>query len=86
MPGEASGDARPASRGSFLGSFNFVLSSDHRVFVLKRTAFLRARSRADPSRDDSLFFALGSWRATGKDLDPWSVFKTRSRSVAYRDD
>ena len=31
---------------------NVVLSSDQRVLVLKRIAALRARSRADPSRDD----------------------------------
>jgi len=31
-----------------------VLHSDQRVLVLKRIAALRARSRADPSRDDKV--------------------------------
>jgi len=43
MPGEASGDARPASRGSFCW-FNVVFVSDQRVLALKRSADLRARS------------------------------------------
>gem|GEM_PF-4990329 len=33
---------------------NVVLSSDQRVLVLERTAALRTRSRADPSRDDKV--------------------------------
>ena len=36
MPGETSGDARPASRGSFCW-FNVIFSSVQRVLVLKRT-------------------------------------------------
>jgi len=36
MPGETSGDARPASRGSFCW-FNVIFSSDQRALVLKRT-------------------------------------------------
>jgi hypothetical protein len=37
----------------------------------------RLNEMTDPSRHP---------RASGQDLDPWIAFKTRSRSVAYRDD
>ncbi|RAM60482.1 hypothetical protein DS67_06130 [Mesotoga sp. SC_4PWA21] len=29
---------------------------------------------------------ISSWLGSGQDFDPWIVFKTRSRSAAYRDD
>jgi len=55
---------------------NVVFVSDQRVLVLKRIAALRARSRADPSRDDSLRLSGASHTAILTKLVRISIFET----------